>query len=97
MIGRSVFYNPVLPMQIKGSYNSLKNSLFEDYIFDLYNALFTHKTETMAVNKIKDFWVFVSKRYFQEEKAFEIIAHSSSKKEIFDNTRYIFNEFESRY
>jgi hypothetical protein len=51
----------------------------------------------MAVNKIKDFWVFVSKRYFQEEKAFEIIAHSSSKKEIFDNTRYIFNEFESRY
>lgn len=97
MIGRGVFYNPLLPMQIKEERNSTDNSIFEEFIFDLYNTFFDNKTEIMAVNKIKDFWLFISKRYIKQEKAFEIIAHSSSKREIFDNTRYIFNELESRY
>ncbi len=97
MIGRSVFYNPEIPSQIKGYLIPEKKTFFEEYIFELYNSLFTYKSENKAINKIKDYWFFIAKRYFDCNKALDIIIHSQTVKQIFDNTKNILYEFKPRF
>jgi len=97
MIGRSILYNPVLPAQIKGVSIAEKNTYFEDYIFDLYNTLLVFKTEIRAINKIKDYWFFLANRFYESKMVLDIITHCQTIKQIFDKTKYIFNEFTTKY
>jgi len=79
MIGRGVFYNPLLPAIIKGKqlHPAKKNDgLFLSFLLDLYNELQIYKTENQVLDKVKDLWKFFSKRFSESEKVFDKIAHA---------------------
>jgi tRNA-dihydrouridine synthase B len=92
MIGRGVFYNPLLPSLIKGKQLSdIKNinSIFLNFLLDLYKEMQIYLPESLVLDKIKDMWKFFSKRFSESEKVFDSIAHSHSIDEVIQLTQKI--------
>lgn len=95
MIGRGVFYNPLLPEIIKGGklHNKEKaKEIFSSFIFDLYHELLIYKSEKHVLNKTKDLWNFFSHQFSEQEKVFGLIAHASTLAEITTLTKKIIEE-----
>jgi tRNA-dihydrouridine synthase B len=95
MIGRGVFYNPLLPAIIKGEqlHSTKKNDeLFLLFLLDLYSELQLFISEKRTVNKIKDLWALFSKRFKNAEHVFDQISHLYSMKEIILITKKIVKE-----
>jgi tRNA-dihydrouridine synthase B len=95
MIGRGIFYNPLLPSLIKGNQwpdAEKNNEAFLNFLLDLYNEMKINKNEEQVVYKVKDLWKLFSKRYADSEKVFDQISHASSTDEIIRLTRKIVAE-----
>lgn len=85
MIGRGIFYNPLLPAIIKGEplQDEAQNTeCFFNFILDLYCELQKYRAEEQVVNKIKDWWKLFSKRFVNSEIVFNQISHAYSIEEI---------------
>ncbi len=95
MIGRGVFYNPLLPAIIKGKKLHTveeNNELFLPFLLDLYNELQIFINVDPVVYKVKDLWKLFSKRFSEPEKVFDKIAHTHTMKEITRITKEIIEE-----
>ena len=95
MIGRGVFYNPLLPAIISGEQvhdKEKENEKFLFFLLDLYQELQKYKSEYQVLNKIKDMWKLFCNRFSYPEMAFEKIAHASSLEEIIIATKKIIEE-----
>jgi tRNA-dihydrouridine synthase B len=95
MIGRGVFYNPLLPAIVKGEQLLSKekdNELLLSFLLDLYKELQLYKTHDQVVRRIKDLWTLISKRFVNSENIFVQISHSYSIDEIINLTRKIIAE-----
>ena len=78
MIGRGVFYNPLLPQQIKEGWeevNSKDSERFSLFINDLIHELRLYKSETQTVNKMKDLWSLFSYGFEERISVFNQIIH----------------------
>jgi tRNA-dihydrouridine synthase B len=92
MLGRGIFYNPLLPLQIKR--NSVNCSVSEEnefilFLKDLYQELMIHKSEHQTINKIKDLWHLFSKGFMNEEAILSRIIHASSLYDLTEITKEI--------
>lgn len=97
MIGRGVFFNPLLPSLIKGqkpSSGKSERERFSEFLFHLYRDISKDRSQEKSTNKVKDIWRFFSKRFTDEVKVLDLIYHSDSMAEIFYYTRKIFEEEE---
>ncbi|NVO01774.1 MAG: tRNA-dihydrouridine synthase family protein [Bacteroidetes bacterium] len=95
MIGRGIFYNPMLPDKIKGKKipdSNKARELFKLFILDLYGELQKYKPDQTVVNKIKDLWLLLKKNFVEEEKVFWIISHIHSVQEMKDITLKLIEE-----
>lgn len=90
MIGRGVFYNPLLPALIKGEpMHENPTEHFISFLLELYNELGLCKSELQSVNKAKDLWQFFSKRFVDDGSVFSKISHAHSMEEIIQVTQQI--------
>jgi tRNA-dihydrouridine synthase B len=95
MIGRGVFYNPLLPSMIKGDQwpdAEKNNAAFLNFLIDLYDEMLKYKSEEMLIPKIKDLWKLFRWRYTDTEKVFDQISHACSMDEIIRLTQKIIAE-----
>jgi len=95
MIGRGVFYDPLLPAKIKGNeiQSAEKNKeIFLSFLLDLYKELLIYKPENVVVDKIKDLWKMFCYHFSEPKKVFNKIAHTSSFEEITNVTKKIIEE-----
>lgn len=89
MIGRGVYYNPWLPMEIKNNQKVNKQNqaeILNAFFLDLYLELSIHKTEHSCVNKIKDLWQLFSVMFENKDEVLTQILHSHSLTEIEEAT-----------
>jgi tRNA-dihydrouridine synthase len=78
MIGRGVFYNPLIPQQIKEGKvekNVRDSEQFSFFINDLIHELRLYKTEAQTVNKMKDLWSLFSYGFEERISVFNQIIH----------------------
>ena len=78
MIGRGIFYNPLLPQQIKKGrveVNSKDIERFSFFINDLIHELRLYKTEMQTVNKMKDLWRLFSYGFEEQLSVLNQIIH----------------------
>jgi tRNA-dihydrouridine synthase B len=95
MIGRGVYYNPLLPSVIKGEQQhppAKNNEMFLSFMLDLYKELQKFIIEKRVVFKVKDLWMLFSKRFADSEYVFDQISHVHSLKEIIRITKKIVEE-----
>jgi tRNA-dihydrouridine synthase B len=95
MIGRGIFYNPLLSAIIKGKQLpsiEKNNELFLAFLLDLYKELLIYKSEDRAIYTIKDLWKHFSKRFTNENNVFNKISHAFTMEEITLNTKKIIAE-----
>ena len=92
MIGRGVFYNPLLPSIIKGDKilsGKEDDKIFLNFLLDLYKELQIHLPDFLVLDRIKDLWKLFSKGFSEPENVFDKIAHSHAIEEIILNTKNI--------
>jgi len=97
MIGRGVFYNPLISAIINGEQlqsTEINKEQFLIFLLDLYNELQIYKSEYQVLNKIKDMWKLFCKRFSESKNVFGKIAHASSLEEITSITKKIIEEEE---
>ena len=97
MIGRGIFYNPLLPSIIKGEKQVTQESakeVFKAFVLDLYQELQKYKSDRTVVNKIKDLWLLLKKNFVEEESIFRTISHIHSISEMYEITEKIIDEKE---
>ncbi len=92
MIGRGVFYNPLLPQQIKTGRigeNPKDTERFHLFLLDLYQELRIYKSELQTVNKIKDLWRLFSHSFEKQASVLNQITHVQSLNEIIEVSTHI--------
>jgi len=97
MIGRGVFYNPLLPAFIKGTPVPIvekNDEHFLSFLLDLYKELQIFINNDRVIFKIKDLWKLFSKRFSEPDKVFNKIAHANTMEEITRITKMIIKEEE---
>ena len=85
MIGRGVFYNPLLPSLIKGEKMpdiESFNKQFLNFTSDLYNELKIYRKVHTMVSIAKNYWKLFSKGFANSEEIFKHISHANSMEEI---------------
>jgi len=92
MIGRGVFYNPLLPLLMKGEnapFVEKANKQYLSFLLDLYNELQLYYSKENIIYKIKEFWKLFCKRFIDEKYVFNQISHVHSMNEIIRITKKI--------
>ncbi|MCX6230239.1 MAG: tRNA-dihydrouridine synthase family protein [Bacteroidetes bacterium] len=81
MLGRGVFYNPLLPIQIKRNDEKCTETEeleFSLFLLDLYQELQINKSEHQALNKIKDHWHLFSMGFENRDEVLNRIIHADN-------------------
>lgn len=89
MIGRGVFYNPFLPVEVKNNCKideNGKKQVLQLFFKDLYHELAVQKAELSCINKIKDLWQLFCEIFEEKEIVLQQILHSQSFSEISEVT-----------
>lgn len=92
MIGRGIFYNPFLPMLIKG--NKIPDGeesriIFSKFTNELYHAIRESRAHQKACGKIKDLWKFFCMYFIDHESVYQRITRCSSYVELKETTSRI--------
>ncbi len=85
MIGRGIFSNPLLPMQIKldrVEENANDTERFRLFLNDLIQELRFYKTESQTVNKMKDLWRLFSYGFIAQARVLDSIIHVQTLDEM---------------
>lgn len=100
MIGRGVFYNPLLPSRIKNMIipdDQANRNDFLAFLLGLYNELQHGRKKEKVIDKIKDLWKFFCMRFTDPQSVFERIAHTHSLEEIVNETKKISEKESIKY
>jgi tRNA-dihydrouridine synthase len=87
MLGRAVFYNPLLPIQIKRNNEKCteaEEKEFKLFLEDLYQELMKDKSDHQAINKIKNLWHLFSMGFENKEAIISRIIHAAGLNELIE-------------
>ena len=93
MIGRGIIHNPFLPQIIKNDFHlndEDASAKFKVFIYDLKDEILNHKKETRTLNKMKDYWQYLSLRFKNSVEVYDNIIHTNTLAELNAVTDYAF-------
>ncbi len=85
MIGRGIIHNPFLPQIINNDFDLNDEDAiakFKVFIYDLKDEILNHKKETRTLNKMKDYWQYLSLRFKNNEEVYDKIIHTNTLTEL---------------